>query len=88
MSPYLPIMPKQIADEAVATSEAGAAVAHIHVRDPQTGRPTPDVNLIKEVVTSIESRWRRLSGLHVNRASIRLPLMKQGRSLVLRESEK
>lgn len=56
MSPYLPITPKQIADEAVAASEAGAAVAHIHVRDPQTGRPTPDTNLIKEVVTSIKSR--------------------------------
>ena len=56
MSPYLPITPKQIADEAVAASEAGAAVAHIHVRDPQTGRPIPDVNLIKEVVTSIKSR--------------------------------
>lgn len=56
MSPYLPITPKQITDEAVAASEAGAAVAHIHVRDPQTGRPTPDTNLIKEVVTSIKSR--------------------------------
>jgi uncharacterized protein (DUF849 family) len=56
MSPYLPITPKQIADDAVAAYEAGASVAHIHVRDPQTGRPTPDVNLIKEVVTSIKSR--------------------------------
>jgi len=56
MSPYLPITPKQIADDAVAAYEAGAAVAHIHARDPQTGRPTPDVNLIKEAVTSIKSR--------------------------------
>jgi uncharacterized protein (DUF849 family) len=56
MSPYLPITPKQIADDAVAAYEAGAAVCHIHVRDPQTGRPTSDVNLIKEAVTSIKSR--------------------------------
>jgi len=56
MSPYLPITPKQIADEAVAAYEAGAAVAHIHARDPETGRPTPDINLIKEIVTSIRSR--------------------------------
>ncbi len=56
MSPYLPITPKQIADEAVAAYEAGAAVAHIHARDPETGRPTPDINLIKEIVTSIKSR--------------------------------
>ena len=51
MSPYLPITPKQIIDEAFASYEAGAAIAHIHVRDPRTGRPTPDINLIGEVVS-------------------------------------
>ena len=56
MSPHLPITPRQIIDEAVAAHEAGAAVAHIHVRDPQTGRPTPDINLIGEVVKGIKSR--------------------------------
>ncbi len=56
MSPYLPITPKQIADEAVRAYEAGAAVAHIHARDPETGRPMPDINLIKEIITSIKSR--------------------------------
>ncbi|MBE0480727.1 MAG: 3-keto-5-aminohexanoate cleavage protein, partial [Dehalococcoidia bacterium] len=39
MSPYLPITPKQIADEAVRAYEAGAAIAHIHVRNPETGAP-------------------------------------------------
>jgi uncharacterized protein (DUF849 family) len=56
MSPYLPITPKQIIDEAVAAYEAGAAVAHIHVRDPETGRPTPDINLVGEVVKGIKGR--------------------------------
>ena len=56
MSPYLPITPKQIADEAVRAYDAGAAVCHIHARDPETGRPTPDINLIKEIITSIKSR--------------------------------
>ena len=56
MSPHLPITPKQIIDEAVAASEAGAAVAHIHVRDPRTGRPTSDIGLIGEVVSGIKSR--------------------------------
>jgi len=56
MSPFLPVTPKQIVEEAVASYEAGAAVAHIHVRDPETGRPTPDVNLIREVVTGIKNR--------------------------------
>jgi len=56
MSPHLPITPKQIADEAVRSHEAGAAVCHIHARNPETGMPVPDVNLIKEIITSIKSR--------------------------------
>ncbi|MCX7932609.1 MAG: 3-keto-5-aminohexanoate cleavage protein, partial [Rhodovarius sp.] len=39
MSPYLPITPDQIVDAAVAAAEAGAAIIHLHARDPETGRP-------------------------------------------------
>jgi uncharacterized protein (DUF849 family) len=39
MSPYLPITPAQIAAESVAAAEAGAAVIHLHARDPVTGKP-------------------------------------------------
>jgi uncharacterized protein (DUF849 family) len=44
MSPYLPITPDQIAAEAIAAAEAGAAILHLHARDPQNGRPdqTPE----------------------------------------------
>jgi len=56
MSPHLPITPQQIADEAVAAREAGAAVAHIHVRDPRTGQPSADIGLMEEVLVSIKSR--------------------------------
>jgi len=56
MSPYLPVTPKQIADEAVRAYEAGAAVAHVHARNPETGQPTSDVGLMTEIVTSIKSR--------------------------------
>jgi len=44
MSPHLPITPDQIVDEAVAASEAGAAIVHLHARDPETGKPdqTPE----------------------------------------------
>ena len=41
-TPYLPVTPAQIADECLAAAEAGAAVVHIHVRDPATGRPSMD----------------------------------------------
>ncbi len=39
MSPHLPITPSQIADEALAAREAGAAIVHLHARDPETGKP-------------------------------------------------
>ncbi len=56
MSPYLPITPQQIADEAVRVYEAGGAIAHIHVRDPETGRPSSDMELFREVVTRVKSK--------------------------------
>lgn len=56
MSPYLPITPKQIADDAVQAYEAGAAVVHIHTRNPETGQPIADLNLMKEIITSIKKR--------------------------------
>lgn len=56
MSPYLPITPDEIADEAVRSWEAGAAVAHIHVRDPQTGMPVPNMGYFREVAEKVKSR--------------------------------
>jgi uncharacterized protein (DUF849 family) len=56
MSHYLPITPDQIADDAVRAYEAGAAMVHIHVRDPETGRPSQDLNIIGEVLRKIKSR--------------------------------
>jgi len=55
-SPYIPITPQQIIDEAVGAWEAGAAVVHIHARNPQDGRPSSDVELYREIVTSIKAR--------------------------------
>jgi uncharacterized protein (DUF849 family) len=56
MSKYLPITPQEIADDAVRAYEAGAAVCHIHVRNPETGQPISDVNLFKEAITRIKSK--------------------------------
>jgi len=55
-SPYLPITPRQIADEAVRSAEAGAAVVHVHARDPETGRPSADPALFEEILGSIKQR--------------------------------
>ena len=56
MSDHLPITPGQIADEAVRAREAGASVCHVHARNPETGMPVPDVNLMKEIITKIKGR--------------------------------
>src|SRR3954452_4164792 len=42
MSPHLPITPQEIAEQSIAAAEAGAAIIHLHARDPEDGRPTPD----------------------------------------------
>ena len=39
MSPYLPVTPDEIATAAIAAAEAGAAILHLHARDPATGQP-------------------------------------------------
>jgi len=54
MSPYLPITPKQLIDEAIAVYEAGGAVAHLHVRDPETGLPNADQDIFREIATEVK----------------------------------
>ena len=39
MSPFLPVTPEEIAEAAVGAAQAGAAIIHLHARDPQTGKP-------------------------------------------------
>jgi len=56
MTPYLPITPDQIAENAIQAYEAGAAVAHIHVRNPETGQPSPDMELFRKVLTKVKSK--------------------------------
>ncbi|EFL23858.1 MULTISPECIES: 3-keto-5-aminohexanoate cleavage protein [Streptomyces] len=53
-SPHVPVTPEQIARSAVEAAEAGAAVVHIHVRDPETGAPARDPRLYREVVERVK----------------------------------
>lgn len=56
MSDYLPITPDQIVEDAVKAHEAGAAIAHIHVRNPENGLPVSDPELFMEVHSKIKKR--------------------------------
>ena len=51
--PGIPVTPKQIADAAIEAAKAGAAIAHIHVRDPKTGKGSRDPALYREVVERV-----------------------------------
>ena len=55
MSPYLPITPEQVAEGAIGAAEAGAAIVHLHARDPYDGRPTPDPEIFFEFLPRIKS---------------------------------
>ena len=56
MSPHLPITPAQIAAESIAAAEAGAAIIHLHARDPVDGRPTPDTEVFRQFLPEIRDR--------------------------------
>ncbi|MCE2948984.1 MAG: 3-keto-5-aminohexanoate cleavage protein [bacterium] len=56
MSPHLPITPAQIAAESVAAAQAGAAIIHLHAREPQDGRPTPDPAVFRQFLPAIKAQ--------------------------------
>ncbi len=54
MSPHLPLTPDEIARDAIAAAEAGAAILHLHARDPKDGRPTPDPDVFMQFLPRIK----------------------------------
>ncbi len=70
MNPAVPYTPEEIAQSAVECYRAGAAIAHIHVRDPETGKPAFEIELFEEVVDRIRHECDMIinlttSGLHL-----------------------
>ena len=55
-TPHLPITPIEIADACLGAAEAGAAIAHIHVREPGSGKPSMNLGYYQEVVARIRDR--------------------------------
>lgn len=56
VTPYIPVTPDEIAQSAIECWRAGAAVVHIHVRDPKTGMGTPDIELFRQVVEPLRQK--------------------------------
>lgn len=55
-TPYLPLTPKQIIEDAVRAANAGAASVHIHGRDPKTAKPTTDPEVYREIASGIKAQ--------------------------------
>jgi uncharacterized protein (DUF849 family) len=72
-SEHVPVTPEQIADSAIEAARAGAAVVHIHVRDPVSGRGARDPALFREVVERIRSSPRCRSRAEPDRRHGRRP---------------
>ena len=60
MSEYLPITPRQIAQNALDAATAGAAVVHIHARNPENGMPSSDLNIFQEIIDLIREKNKEL----------------------------
>jgi uncharacterized protein (DUF849 family) len=72
MSPHLPITPDQIVDAAIGAAEAGAAIVHLHARNPQTGRPDQSPDAFGQFVKRIKQR----SNVVINLTSGGAPTMR------------
>jgi uncharacterized protein (DUF849 family) len=55
MSPHLPVTPDEIAEAAIGAAEAGAAIVHLHARDPRDGRPSQDPALFRQFLPKIKA---------------------------------
>src|SRR5260221_14685582 len=55
MSPHLPITPEEIADGAIGAAQAGAAIVHLHAREPADGRPTQDPRMLMRFLPKIKA---------------------------------
>lgn len=55
-SPYLPITPDEIAQEAYVSYQEGASIIHIHARNPENGHPSPEISLFSEIAEKIKEK--------------------------------
>ena len=56
MTPYLPITPNEVVEASVGAAEAGASIIHLHARDPETGKPSPDPRLFMDFLPRIKQQ--------------------------------
>lgn len=63
VTPYLPISPEQMAEESRRATEAGAAVIHVHARDPEDGHPTTELGIYRRILEGIKAKTNAIVGI-------------------------
>ena len=71
INPAVPYTPEEIAREAIECYQSGAAIAHIHVRNPKTGEPDSSIELFREVVDRIRHECDMLINLTTSGLNIK-----------------
>lgn len=69
MSPYLPITPSEIVEQAAEAAQAGAAILHLHARNPEDGRPTNDIAIWREIVPALKARTNAIINMSASLGS-------------------
>ncbi len=69
-NPNVPYTPAEIADEVIRSCEAGASMAHVHVRDPKTGAPAFELDYFKEIRDRVRSRCKILLNFTTSAANL------------------
>ncbi|HSR10977.1 MAG TPA: 3-keto-5-aminohexanoate cleavage protein [Thermodesulfobacteriota bacterium] len=70
-SPYIPYTPEEIANEIIRSFEAGAAISHVHVRDPKTGAPAFELEYFKEIRERVRSKCDILLNFTTSAANLK-----------------
>ena len=84
MSSYLPVTPEEIAQQSIEAVEAGAAIVHLHARDPATGKPTGDPNVFRQFVGKIKQTTDAVINISTGGGGPGMPIAERaeaGRSL-------
>ena len=78
-SPYLPITPEEIAEETLRAYRAGASVVHLHGRDPETGKPTPSLEVFRRYLELIRERCPIITQITTGGGAVTLGLTPEQR---------
>src|SRR5260221_12933959 len=70
MSPHLPVTPEEIAEGAIGAARAGAAIVHLHAREPADGRPTQDPKMFMRLLPQIKQACGVVINLNTGRAAM------------------